>query len=240
MKIIITLAPLALLFSSCVSTSNLFQDGKTLGKDSLDAAFSVTFNQMPNYVHIASSDTSKKYPVVGKGYTVVPWVQLQGQYGVTNRLDLGASIGVGIYSFGLQGFAKYALLPKDSKMSIALMALGGASFSDMPDEDDDVAKTGVRYFNSLYAIPISFPVSRRVSLVFQPMYGTERLTLKADDPDPSRPAKVTKTFYSYRLGTGVIVRNRKGTRTHYNITTAYYPASGSVVPTFGVALFPGR
>lgn len=224
----------ALVLTSCVSTSNLFQDGKTLGKDSLDVAVSVSINQVPQYYDL---DAAKTGPVIKENRLVVPWIAVQAQYGVTQRLDLGGGAGLGIYSAGVQGFAKYALLPRDNRTGIALMALGSATISDMPDDEEDITTDGISYLTSVFAMPISFPVSKKVDLVLQPMYGTERLAIRMIDEDPATPNKAIKVLHSYRLGTGLIVRNKNGVRIHYNVTTAYYPDSELVVPTLGVALY---
>lgn len=243
MKTIFILFIAGLSLTSCISTSNLYQDGKTLGKDSLDGAFSVTLHQMPRYFHLDTDTAAKNQLHIGDQHDLAPWVQLHGQYGITKRLDIGGSAGTGImFGGGAQIFAKYAMLPKESRTGIALLALGGFAYTDLDNEedDDDEPTAAIGYLNSLYAMPISFDVSKRVSLVVQPIYGIERVTLRFKDDDPSTPRRISRTFTSYKLGAGIIVKSKKGTKIHYNVTTAYYPETEAVVASFGIAFIPKR
>ncbi|HZY81504.1 MAG TPA: hypothetical protein VFE50_18400 [Cyclobacteriaceae bacterium] len=228
MRTICILLLIPLLLSSCVSTSNLFQDGKSLGKGNVELGGSFTIHQVPKLESKITDDR-----------TGMPWFQAQSQVGVTKKLDLGGGVGISGIGIGGQAFAKYALLPAESKTGIALLALAGyASSGSKGNYVEDATfqwADHARYINFTYSVPISFRANDAVTFVLQPIYGKEIMTVFPADSffSPTEPT-TTRTFESVKLGIGPIVDVGK-VRIHINLTTAYIMNTNSFAPSIGVA-----
>ena len=215
----------AALCTGCVSTGVLFQDGKTAGKKEFEGAIGVSYNVVPSYTTDTATQTVKLNPFK----VPAPWINIQAQYGLAERLDVGGSFGLGLFSAGLNGFAKYALLPNEGTFHVSLY--GAAGFAASTDK----VENGTATFAQLVGgVPFSFDVTEANTLVIQPLYSHDFYKVKISDD----------TVYDDRfdahlvhLGFGVIRKNLdKDSAVFYNVTMNYTPANKRAYPTFGVAI----
>lgn len=217
--------------TGCVSTSNLFQDGHTTGKGEWNAAFSASYNFVPEYDtdSVSRSVTLKPYRLPA------PWLQFQGQYGLSERWDVGGSLGFGLLSFGLQGFSKFALTPNTSKLGVSLFGLMGWS-----GLDDKVSSDGERanYYNFLLGIPMSYQLAEKHAMVLQPMLQWDNYNYHI--PDSGGAYRGDQHTKVYKLGVGYIHTNRKLNRVHFNMALNYYEVKKQVMPTFGISIHPAK
>lgn len=216
--------------SGCVSTSNLFQDGKTSGKGEWTGGGSVSYSMTPL---IETDSVTKK--VKYKPYKLpAPWIQLQAQYGLVERLDVGGSIGLGLFSMGVQGFSKLALLSNENKLGISIFGLAGVAGLNEGEIFDADGATAL-YYNFLGALPVSYDLNEKNALVLQPMIGWENYSYKIPDEDDVHRGKLHTT--SYKLGLGYIrKKTAKESGVHYNVAFSYDPDYKKIFPTVGVAL----
>ncbi|MEQ9382335.1 MAG: hypothetical protein RIF36_10875 [Imperialibacter sp.] len=213
------------LCTGCVSTGVLFQDGKTAGKKEFDGAIGISYNVVPSYTTDSASQTVKLNPFK----VPAPWISIQAQYGLAERLDVGGSFGLGLFSLGLSGFAKYALLPNDGTFHVSLY--GGAGFAASTDKVENGTAT---FAQLIGGIPFSFDVTETNTLVIQPLYSHDFYKVKISGD----------TVYDDRfdahlvhLGFGVIRKNLDKDRSvFYNVTMNYSPSEKKAYPTFGVAI----
>lgn len=223
------------LMSSCVSSSNLFQDGRTIGPDSVDMNLSVTIHSVPKYV----SDTAS-FRSITDNHLYSPYAQFQIRFGLSKKFDVGGGFGLGAMK-GAGGliFCKYGLLPQESRTGMALLAHINLALSDLDlqNDDDDDLTGSIAYVNQSYSIPISFDLTKNMSIVLQPTYGRERITIRGDKDNPDVPKYLTRAFPSYRLGAGVIVKMKR-VKVHYNVMTSYYPGTGRYAPSVGIGFTP--
>ncbi|WOK08451.1 hypothetical protein RT717_07345 [Imperialibacter roseus] len=218
---------LGALCTGCVSTGVLFQDGKTAGKKELEGAIGISYNVVPSY----TPDTVSQTVALNPFKVPAPWINIQAQYGLAERLDVGGSFGFGLFSVGLHGFAKYALLPNDGVFHVSLYGGGGFAAST------DKVENGTATFAQLVGgIPFSFDVTETNTLVIQPLYSHDFYKVKISGD----------TVYDDRfdahlihLGFGVIRKNLDKERAvFYNVTMNYSPVNKRAYPTFGVAIRP--
>lgn len=222
---------LLIIFSSCVSTSSLFQDGKTSGKKESDAAFSISYNFIPSYA-LDTTGTTSVSSFKPNSATPAPWLQLQGQYGLTDHLDIGGSFGVGLFSLGIQAFSKFSLLPKEKKLGIAILTSG--SFAGSNDKVEDA---GVYFYNGLIALPISYQLTQKSAFVLQPIFSSDRYRLSIEDDDQTYKDKVSDQVV--KVGFGYIHSNlEKDSKIHYNVALGYSHRTEKILPTFGIAIIP--
>lgn len=234
MRTIVILFAVAMMASSCVSTSAIFHDGKTLGKDSTDGHVAITLNEVPAF--ITFDDSTKKTEISPSRKMMAPYINMELQSGITRRLDGGFGIGIGSFSAGAHGYLKYSLLPKHTKAGIALLAQASATFVDDLGtgwfEENDLM--GVNLLASTFGMPISFPLGRHTTFVLTPMYNIERIRVKDDIESKDRSVRV---LTSYRVGTTLILRKQR-TPIKLNVTMAYYPDAKVIVPILGFAFTP--
>lgn len=230
-RLITFLVVLMTLLAGCVSTSNLFQDGRTAGKDRGQVVLSASYSMVPDH----ELDEANQHVALTPHKVVSPWLQVQGQYGVQERLDLGGSIGFGLFSIGGQLYSKVALTPNDAGINISLLGLAGiAGLDEEVLEDSD--HTDVFYYNFLAALPISFHLDKQRSLVVQPMVARDNF--RYDVPGSTAWYRGRLNDTSYRLGFGYIQSNDKKHRTFYNLTLSYTRLTNQIHPTFGIGFIP--
>jgi hypothetical protein len=216
---------LALITTGCVSHSNLFQDGKTLGKKEARASFNISLNSTPGI----EPDSVNNQVDVDPYNFLAPWAQVQVQYGITDHLDAGGSFGLGLFSIGADVFAKYSFLPRESKTGVSLFGSGGLAGSN--DKSVDNASTG--YAHYLLSLPVSFDLSAKSTIVIQPIYEHQRYKYTIDGT--SREYKGVFTANIYKLGIGFIHKHGNDLKVHYNVALNYWQADQKYWPSFGVA-----
>lgn len=166
----------AFALSGCVSSSNLFQDGHTAGKGEWDVALSASYN----FVSRFDTDTTTRSVDLEPYKLAAPWLQLQAQYGLAERLDVGGGFGVGLFTFGLHGYSKLALLSNKRKFGVSLLGLAGfAELNEEVSEDGD----NVTFSNLIGALPMSYDFGAKSSIAVQPMVSWERYVYRFPDPD---------------------------------------------------------
>lgn len=207
--------------------SSLFQDGHTLGKKAWSGNMSASYYLTPEYAR----DTANQTVQIDAYHIPVPWLQLAGQYGLTDRVDVGASFGLGIFTVGLSGFGKWALLPNKSPWGLALY--GEAGFAAL---NDDLSIDGEEqyFFHFVGALPLSYDFNEHQTFVVQPIVSREayRYNQFADQIDYKGRLKTEV----YKLGLSYVKSNLNDNRIHYNITINYSPQFAIVFPTVGIGI----
>jgi hypothetical protein len=216
----------ALLLTSCVSTSVLFQDGESAGKGDSDVSFGISYNLSPTYEETDS--VSRK--VIFKPFRVpAPYGAIHGHYGLTDRLDFGGSFGIGLLCGGLGVSSKFALLPNTSRFNAALYT--GANFSISFEELEDAF---INFRQWMVGIPLSIDVSETQTLVIQPLYSRDYYKVKYFEDVKYKGAYYPRV---YHLGFGCIKKNLIEQRElFFNLTMNYIPEQKKAYPTFGFAL----
>lgn len=211
----------------CVSQSNLFQDGKTRGKGEWDGALSLSMNYTAQFTY----DSSRKAFNIKPYHFAMPWAQVQGQYGVGKRIDLGGSFGIGVFSVGANVLAKIALLRNESAIGAALFTSAGFAASD----NEKVEGDQIRNFYYLVALPISFDLSEKDQIVFQPIYRKELFTASSNSNRGVGKSKITTSYLT--IGVGLIHTYEKLDRlkVHYNLGLNYFRDENRTWPSFGLA-----
>ncbi len=213
--------------SGCVSTGVVFQDGKTAGKNGSSAAIGISYNLTPGF----TSDTVLQEVELDPFQVPAPWISLQGQYGVTERLDVGGGGGIGLLAAGLGAFTKLALLPNDQRFNVSVYGAVAISFSN-----DKVENANLSFKQVQAGLPFSLEVSKTNTLVLQPMYSHDYYKVKVSDETVNEDR-----FDAHLLhcGFGYIRKNIDNEREiFYNLTINYSAAQQKVYPTFGVAIRP--
>lgn len=216
---------LAVLFTGCVSQSNLFQDGKPLGKKITRSSAGLSFNSTPGFEPDSINNRVKVKPY----HFLVPLAHLQVQYGLTEKLDVGGAFHLGLLSVGAEAFAKYAFLPAESKFNVALYAGGGLSGSN----DQSVEKGSVGFSHAMVALPVSFDISGRSTIVIQPIYDHHHYKFTIDGS--TREYKGVFWADLYKLGLGFIHKHSDDLKIHYNVALNYWEKDQRYWPSFGIA-----
>ncbi|MEQ8471262.1 MAG: DUF5777 family beta-barrel protein [Marinoscillum sp.] len=214
-----------------MSSSNLFQDGHTNGSKEWSAALSASYNYVSKYEADSTNGSVKLEPYK----LAAPWLQIQGQYGLTDRLDVGGSFGLGLFTLGFQGFSKLSLFPNDQKFGISAFGLVGYATLN---ENFNTNNESVNYYNFLVGLPLSYSFTSKNSLVFQPMISWDNYIYKF--PEDGVVYMGEQHTMAYRLGLGWIHTNSKANKVHYNLALNYSEASGRVLPSLGIAVHPAK
>lgn len=220
---------IAFTLSGCVSSSVLFQDGRTLGQDEFNVALSASYNFTPEY----NLDSANSKVNINPDRFPAPWIQLQGQYGLVDRMDVGASVGVGLLSFGMQGFTKFSLF-ENERFGVSILGLAG--FSTLNENEIDPDEGSVFYHNFMGALPISYRLNPSNEIVVQPIFSRDNYRYNV--PDGTRKIIGNHHNLYYKLGLGYIRENKNKNRIFYNVTLGYYQERDLILPTVGIAFFP--
>lgn len=120
MKSLLLVFVLLLDLTGCISSGVLFQDGQTAGKKDSNVAFGISYNLSPSY---HETDTATRRVLIKPERVPAPYFTIQGQYGLTDHLDFGGSLGCGLLSGGASLFTKYSLTPPQIEVSCLLILL---------------------------------------------------------------------------------------------------------------------
>ena len=167
---------LALLLTGCASVAvNTYQDGKTIGKGTVRLGAGGEMSPMKNYGLFGvdksvGGDPTQFDVLIDPADTDVDstiyfwWLgNLLIQYGATDKIDIGIMPYTDIvFNYGSMAFVKYAFMPEDSKMQVAvvpffgygMMALEDTSGADGTTWDNDKFQYNTTYFG--LDIPVSF------------------------------------------------------------------------------------
>lgn len=220
------LIPFFFLFTGCVGSGNIYQDGHTSGAGEGQANVSVSAHLAP-YIDI---DTTRQELNIDHFRVPVPWAQLQIQFGLADNFDLGANVGVGLLSAGLDVTSKLALLPGDQPLGIALY--GSAGFSVVAE---NVENLEMEYFNTQFALPISYDFGLDDTLVIQPIYRIEWYDLAASENDIWYETDLHYRTPGFGFGWISDLENYRSS-IFYNATIIYSSDENQVFPKAGVGL----
>ena len=173
---------LALLLTGCASVSvNTYQDGSPLGKGTFRLGLGAEMSPMMNYglLGVDTANTNQFFDVTDdleelsedeySDSTLSDAAYYWGlanillQYGATDKIDIGIMPFSDImFNWGSKAFVKYAFMPEDSKMQVAvvpffgygMMALEDTSGADGTTWDNDKFQYNTTYFG--LDIPVSF------------------------------------------------------------------------------------
>jgi hypothetical protein len=215
------------LLSGCVSSSNLFHDGHTSGKDNLSGTISLNANYAPSFEVADDNNSIDLEP----HRVLAPWAEFQLSVGITDRTDLGGSIGVGLMSAGMQLFVKNALLSTESPLGISVLAIGGVSGSTDTIEDTDLTE-----LKAVFAVPMSYAPNRKNAFLIQPILSLEGYSANFETDDGRTLSKRIGT-HQYKLGIGYLIRNPERERDiYFNCTLSKSDFNNKIIPSFGFAL----
>jgi len=171
-----------LLFTKCATTNyNYFQDGKPSGKNQGRAMLGLSVG---TYVDYDVTDEEDKSPEINIGPTIkmAPLISIQAQGGATENIDVGFGLGVGVVSTNLRLFSKFCLLNKKHKFGIGLLPAANLSFT--PDTlFGFIDLPSVINANFYLSLPISYDISKKLTLIARPIYGFEWSRLSVTDND---------------------------------------------------------
>jgi hypothetical protein len=267
MKLIIfLLASLSLVgcTASVVTTTttypmNHFQSGRTIGVDSLKPAevgFSVGMARTMRTTIVRDS-LANKTAFYNDTRTVVAGGMIQ--FAITENLDIGgdatiaflnlddrnfAEEGIGRIGGGMafRLFGKYELLPKSSKVGVALLplvgyAIGGTGEStDIRINQNQPAKATASSggFTFEIATPISFYPNKTLAITLTPIYYAlnQNINYAFTPENGGREEKQSfnRRFSNFGLGIGIYVKNLRAE------VTLVENLRGSIVPFFGFML----
>jgi hypothetical protein len=267
MKLIISLlASLSLVgcTASVVTTTttypmNHFQSGRTIGIDSLKPAevgFSVGMARTMRTTIVRDS-LANKTAFYNDTRTVVAGGMIQ--FAITENLDIGgdatiaflnlddrnfAEEGIGRIGGGMafRLFGKYELLPKSSKVGVALLplvgyAIGGTGEStDIRINQNQPAKATASSggFTFEIATPISFYPNKTLAITLTPIYYAlnQNINYAFTPENGGREEKQSfnRRFSNFGLGIGIYVKNLRAE------VTLVENLRGSIVPFFGFML----
>ncbi len=267
MKAIISLLA-AVLFAGCTASvvtttttypMNHFQSGRTIGIDSLKPAevgFSVGTARTMRTTIVRDS-VGKKTVFYNDTRTIVAGGMMQ--FAITENLDIGGDVtiaalnlddrnfaeeGIGKIGGGMafRLFGKYELLPKSSKVGVALMPLVGYAIggtgesSDIRINQNQPAKATASSggFTFEIATPISFHPNKDVALTLTPIYYALNQNINYTfTPENSRAEEkqsFNRRFSNFGFGIGIHAKNLRAE------VTLVENLRGSIVPFFGLML----
>ena len=174
---------LALLLTGCASVSvNTYQDGSPLGKGTFRLGLGAEMSPMMNYglLGVDSTNTDQfldftedledlsqdddSDSTLSDAYYFWGLANILLQYGATDKIDIGIMPFSDIaFNWGSKAFVKYAIMPEDSKMQVAVVPFFGYGTMALDDTtgvgdgstwDNEKFQYNTTYFG--LDIPVSF------------------------------------------------------------------------------------
>ncbi len=267
MKAIVFLLTAA-LFTGCTASvvtttttypMNHFQSGRTIGIDSLKPAevgFSIGMARTMRTT-IVRDDTGKKTAFYNDTRTIAAGGMMQ--FAITENLDIGGDATIAVLNLDDRNFAeegigrigggmafrlfgKYELLPKSSKLGIALLPLVGYAIggtgesSDIRINQNQPAKATASSggFTFEIATPISFHPNKTVTITLTPIYyalnQNINYTFTPENSGAEEKQSFKRQFSNFGLGIGIHAKNLRAE------VTLIENLRGSIIPYFGLML----
>ena len=185
MKIAVAIIMVSWLMGCASSNFNYFEDGKPLGKGNVSQGCGICI--VPSIDYSLVNDTIPSPEVdIGSEFTTAPLVTFHIKKGLSEHLDVGGGIGLGIFSVNLRVFSKFSLLKKENNFGIGLIP--AVNFSFTPDSifgfmDVSHRVTNLNFYLSL---PVSYDVSKHFSLIARPFYGFEHSWVSLEDEEDKK------------------------------------------------------
>lgn len=238
---------------------NHFQSGRTIGIDSLKPAeVGVSIGMARTMRTTVFRDSAgNKSAFYNDTRTVVAGGMMQ--FAITENFDLGgdatiavlnlddrnfAEEGIGRIGGGMafRVFGKYELLPKSSKVGVALLPLvgyaigGSGESSDIRINQNQPAKATASSggFTVEIATPISFHPNNTVALTLTPIYyalnQNINYTFTPENSGAEEKQSFNRRFSNFGLGIGIHAKNLRAE------VTLVENLRGSIIPFFGLML----
>jgi len=258
----------AALFAGCTASvvtttttypMNHFQSGRTIGIDSLKPAEVGVSIGMARTMRttIFRDSLANKTAFYNDTRTIAAVGMIQ--FAITENLDIGgdatitvltlddrnfAEEGIGRIGGGMafRLFGKYELLPKLSKVGVALLPLVGYAIggtgesSDIRINQNQPAKATASSggFTFEIATPISFHPNKTVALTLTPIYyalnQNINYTFTPENSSAEEKQSFNRQFSNFGVGIGIHVKNLRAE------VTLVENLRGSIVPFFGLML----
>lgn len=194
-----------LILSGCVTSNyNFFQDGKPSGKNKVNVNLGLTLGARRD-LQINKEENDVQEIVFEDDVSLTPLANLNIYGGVTDQIDLGLGLSFGLFTGYMSFFSKFCLFNNTPRVGVALLTI--LNIGGSPEELFGFIKTNVDLTNAsmLMALPISYRVDNKMTIVTRPMYGFEWLTAALYDESFSRKTRIEDSilYESRGLSLGV-------------------------------------
>lgn len=233
MRAIIFSSLTGLFLSSCISTNYMYSlDGSPSGKGNAQGFMSISFGSSRDFDVTLDENDKPNGIIIKDEASFIPLLGMSGEYGLTDRIDVGIAASLGALTGSVSIFSQFCLTDTNSAFGASLVPR--FTFGGGPDSLW-IFELEQQYTNRSMELlfPLHMQLSAKTRFVMTPILGREKFSIEYAEEGPFHGRAIRSDWFTKRgINLGVQVKFKDSmlfpqvTLININQGTQWFPVYG--------------